>query len=277
MVARRFGQAVKARARVMAGGDPDSVHDLRVATRRLQEIFGFIEPSLPGRPCRRLNRRLRDIRRRFGPIRNVDVMRDLVRRFAERLPRSQARGLASLAARLQNEADALRRSGRGARGGLKVPGLKKRSVALLEDLRLPPTFSAARRGRDVLSARVRKLEEALPRSRTGDAAALHALRIAVKRYRYCLEILEESGACLLRPSLAAARSLQTHLGRLHDIDVLIGLAGEEAAGSSVRRLLPSLRRERAESLRRGREAVEGFDPSKAVSILDEVLAREAAA
>ena len=51
----------------------DAVHDLRVATRRLREALRLFGPWLPGEETRRVRRRLRQITRGLGPVRDQDV------------------------------------------------------------------------------------------------------------------------------------------------------------------------------------------------------------
>ncbi len=51
-------------------------------------------------------------------------------------------------------------------------------------------------------------------------SALHAVRIAAKRLRYLVEVLEEYDVPGSRESLAWLRGLQQHLGDWHDLEVM---------------------------------------------------------
>ncbi|MGH9651341.1 MAG: CHAD domain-containing protein, partial [Terriglobales bacterium] len=59
--------------KVLRGDDPDAIHDLRVASRRLQQVLDLIYP--PPRPgeIRKLRRKIRRCRRTLGEVRNCDV------------------------------------------------------------------------------------------------------------------------------------------------------------------------------------------------------------
>ena len=100
---------------------------------------------------------------------------------------------------------------------------------------------------------VRAVLRARTDTRDGDPEAMHRLRIAIKRYRYALEALTEAGASGLKPAIHAARSLQSDLGSLHDLDVLIEVVRRNAhvpgAGGFLRHLLRRRARQAEKSLR----------------------------
>jgi len=91
-------------------------------------------------------------------------------------------------------------------------------------------------------------------TRDGDPEAMHRVRIAIKRYRYALEALTESGASGLQPAIHAARSLQSDLGGLHDLDVLIEVVRRNThvpgAGGFLRHVLRRRTRQAEKTLRR---------------------------
>ena len=104
----------------------------------------------------------------------------------------------------------------------------------------------------------RGLVQAVLRARTithdGDPESMHRLRIAIKRYRYALEALTGAGASGLRPAIHAARSLQSDLGGLHDLDVLIDVVRRSThvpgAGGFLRHVLRRRTRQAEKTLRR---------------------------
>jgi CHAD domain-containing protein len=54
--------------------DEDAVHDARVATRRLSAALDLLHPVLSGGPRKKFERVLKKLRRRLGPMRDLDVM-----------------------------------------------------------------------------------------------------------------------------------------------------------------------------------------------------------
>src|SRR4030095_5181210 len=83
-------EVMRQRNRVRRGAGQRPVHELRVASRRLQEALEFLAPYLPEAPRRKLYRRARRVRRFLGELRNADVMVDLATDGVGRLARSAA-------------------------------------------------------------------------------------------------------------------------------------------------------------------------------------------
>ncbi len=232
-----------------AGGDPDDaevIHDLRVAARRLALALEVAEvPS-----ARRARRLVRKLGRRLGSLRDADVAIDTAVDLASRLePRVRAR-LAPFVAELVAARQAAGRSARPALGrklyravdaavrqvrrelGRQVgdPPRTPRREAWNEVARLLARFAAAVRN---------------PALEQGDPRELHALRLAIKRLRYAVAIVEP---LLGRPARRADRELgrlQTSLGHHHDLwNLLRRMAASPAAGSEALESL--LRAARAE-------------------------------
>ncbi len=264
-------EVIRRRRDVRLRGDPDSIHDLRVATRRLQEALDIFAPCLPGSARQRLARRSRRIRRQLGGVRNVDVTGRLLERIAGRFDARSRRALAALRAELAAEAATLRRASSGG-GALRVPGIRKRSRAVLAARRAVSAPALLQRGRAVAATHLKALARTRPRALTGRPRPLHRVRIALKHYRYALEILEAGGMAGVRPAIAIARLLQERLGDLHDLDVLIErvrAAPGLRARAAVLRRLRGIRRILAAS---AVSAVGDFDPASERRRLDAAFA-----
>jgi len=237
IVAARGADVLEARRRVLRRGSGASIHDLRVATRRLQAALEVFGPRLPERPRRRLDRRARRIRRHLGQARNARVLQGMLRGLRVQPGSDEGRLMADLIHRLHRSAREL-----SDRDHRPLPGIKHRIRALLRAIDGGPAIPAVpdRAAGASLTDRVEAVARAARVAADGDPESMHRLRIAVKRYRYVLEVLEESGAPSLQPSILAARALQKELGRLHDLDVLIdwvrGSARVPAAAAFLRRL-----------------------------------------
>jgi CHAD domain-containing protein len=242
---------LKARRRVLRGEDGKSVHDLRVATRRLQAALDVFDRYLPATPRKRLDRRARAIRRRLGMQRNARVMLELLRDLRGRLSRREARVAARLEKQMKEAIAGLRRSRR--RKGL--PGIRKRIRAIVRavgDHAEAPAANGPTHGQAVLRA--------CREARHGRPEAMHRLRIAIKRYRYALEVLTDAGRPGLERTIGEARALQGALGRLHDLDVLIEIVRrlEPVPGAAI--LLRRLLRSRSAGAQRVLRLVAGFRP-----------------
>jgi len=59
---------------VLRGDDPDAIHDMRVASRRLQQILDLLYPKPRPQKIRKLWRTIRRDRTIFSSVRNCDVL-----------------------------------------------------------------------------------------------------------------------------------------------------------------------------------------------------------
>jgi CHAD domain-containing protein len=221
IVGRRSRHLMAMRRSAVKRGDPASIHDLRVATRRLQEALDLFAPVLPGRESHRLRRRARRVRRHLAALRDADVVAEIAASFPEARSMLRALALAPMA---------LRTRARAGDGGVRVPGIRKRIASFnrasaLSSPALP--LPASVRGRaaaiEALGRRAAKVETILAGLRIDRKEEAHALRVAVKRYRYTLELLDEAGIARPGAALEEARRVQEALGKVHDLDVLIDL------------------------------------------------------
>lgn len=255
ILVRRARRVLRESRRASRSASRASVHDLRVATRRLEEALEFFDPCLPEEACSRLRRRSRRIRRSLGDLRNADVMVDLLSELRSRLGDREGRSLRTLARELAARAAVLRR--RHQRRG--IPGARRRIRALLEAVHEEADGVLGRRTRTVLSARAREVRGSLRPARGGGAEALHRLRVSIKRHRYALEIAQQAGLAPPGAAIARAREVQESLGRLHDLDVLLGLLVRRG-GAGGRALLPKLRAERRERFAAAQRVLRDFRP-----------------
>jgi len=263
LIGERVKTLLRRRRQARLRGAPDAIHDVRVATRRLQEALKVFAHALPARERERLRRRARSIRRSLAALRDADVLLDLVRRLRAEPGGRAAPGLAALERRLAVRAGRLRRRlGRhhgpaGVSGpGLRIRGVRKRASALLHAAGEPANGLMSRAAVRVIGARARAVRAALRPARSGRAAALHRLRVAIKRYRYCLETLEAWGMTSLEPGIGQARDLQEKLGAIHELDVLIELV----RGTHAIPVLGRLRAERRRLAAAAGASIRAFRP-----------------
>ncbi|MEO6437115.1 MAG: CHAD domain-containing protein, partial [Tepidisphaeraceae bacterium] len=64
--------------------DEKAIHDARVATRRLRAALDLVEPMVTAKAVSPLRKTLRRLRRRLGPLRDLDVMIEHLRTMRER-------------------------------------------------------------------------------------------------------------------------------------------------------------------------------------------------
>ncbi len=214
-------EALAAHVDAARRGDVTGVHQARVATRRLREVVPVLGAGLRGARRGWLRRRLRDLTRALGAVRELDVLLAMI---ADR-PLSGA-----AAARLRDE------------WSEQVAGRRRAPARALRRILDPAALASLHERLDALEA----MREASPDSRWRKAlarqlavradtlrdriertgalyhpGALHDVRIAAKQLRYALELTDETGLARVKPSLRTLKSAQDALGRLHDLDVLL--------------------------------------------------------
>mgnify|MGYP002479298748 CR=1 FL=1 len=216
--------------------DPEFIHQLRVALRRLRSLLRLFAPALPPGFVDDWNEQLRDTANRFGDARDLDVLHEEL--LAPVIPdglheRPGLPRLLEIVARARDDARA--QAARGLDGAgqgrlmlaftLALHTLPSNSLIVAADL---TTFARLQLGR------LRKKA----RRRYGDATSLiptrlHALRIALKQLRYGIEFFAPlfPARALKRYQDTLARA-QTTLGFLNDVDVarerLEAWAGDDA-------------------------------------------------
>jgi len=226
-----------AAARLDDPDDPESLHDFRVAMRRLRTLLRGFRAELADAVSKKPQRRLRDLARRTSAGRDAEVQLAWVRDHRAELPRGSRGGLRWLVARLAARRDRAyasvheelapeyRRIARRLRRALLEVGEGAR-------LRAPPFAVAAAR---VLRSQATTLGQQLGAVRSArDEDAIHGARIAVKRSRYMLEWLASDvpQAALL---VARLRELQDLLGELRDVQVLIVELGDAVVDAAAER------------------------------------------
>ena len=206
-------------------GNAESVHDARIATRRLREVLPLVSAAHPEQ-VQAVATAIRRAGRRLGRVREFDAMREQLDRFEQRFP--DAATAVAVARRTVGEQQARAR---------------RRLIKSLERLRLdrigngalpsPGPFSRLRNRtrafndwsgqlRDRIGARTRDLANAVERSSgVYFPNRAHATRIAAKKLRYAVELADQTGVWRPPRLLRDLRRIQATLGELHDAQVLL--------------------------------------------------------
>jgi CHAD domain-containing protein len=209
-------------------GNEQSLHRARVASRRLRELLPVLQ--LDAETTRKLARRLKKATDRLGVVRELDVLLSLVGDLAAtgRYP----------APALTRVAQAVGDDRRRARGRLLTKSTLtelSRLAAKLEKIerRLEAGGASARPGRTTsrtwqwaMEARIARRASTLSEAMAAAGGMylpdrLHVVRIAAKKLRYALEVSAETIGGQTPADLNHLRRIQSLLGRLHDLQVLI--------------------------------------------------------
>ncbi len=204
-------------------GDGHAVHQARVATRRLREALPVLGAGLGRKRVRKLRRRMRTLTRLFGDVRERDVAM-LMLDARQTDGHIDTNGAARVRAALKDGRDAARTQLTDTLDAHKVSRWLHDVAAFEQDLGEPQSDGGA--WRVVLARRLLKRTDRL-RAAMNEAGVLfvserlHAVRIALKRLRYAVELAAELGGRKLESTLNELKTGQDALGELHDVDVLM--------------------------------------------------------
>lgn len=231
--------------KVLKGEDPDAIHDIRVASRRLQQVLDLLYPRPRPGEIRRLRRKIRRCRRALGEVRNCDV---LLAHVDQKLARKRTANREAWTAldhylrqrRSSSFEQAVRKLSKvnlavfyvhlkdwvtsdGASSGLSAGWRTGRHlpspVSLLSEVPAREPFSA-RVGRE-LERVWQALEAQVAHSHQDPRTpVIHGVRIAAKRVRYLIEVLHALEMQGSGDTVAWFRQLQQHLGNWHDLEIL---------------------------------------------------------
>lgn len=201
---------------------PGSVHQMRVATRRLRVELRMFEQMLPGKTVEQFRKDLRWFGRAMGKVRDLDVCSGNLRAYLQEIPPEQRQQLGGYELYLQ-------RARLEARDKLGELFEDERYSSLLsaftQFLDGAPAPGALRRWRSFrvkdgagkYLARSMKRVRKMGRRTGSDSKArdLHRLRIRAKRLRYELELFTPIYPALSR-LVKGTRALQDMLGAHQD-------------------------------------------------------------
>ncbi|HZV55281.1 MAG TPA: CHAD domain-containing protein [Rhodocyclaceae bacterium] len=200
--------------------DPEYIHQMRVATRRLRAAMRLFAPLLPPGFAEALLTPLREMMARLGAARDLDVLlAEIAAPVMVALPDEPR--LAALAGIITDRRYAARDHAVRLLESHKFGQLLLHIAALLHEAPFidgtgdsPAADFASERLRK-LSRKVRRLAE---QARTDDPVSLHALRIGIKRLRYALEFFAPLARSKARRRLAIKlAAVQGTLGELNDL------------------------------------------------------------
>lgn len=196
-------------------GDPRDAHQARVASRRLAEAL-----AVAGEAARPLQRDVRTIRRALGATRELDVSRLVFDALA-----AERRWPPMACARVRRHLDAerARRAKKAARtlDHLSVGRIRRHIRDVGDHVGDLPARKVSARIRARIAARRARLSQAVRRAGAiYDIDKLHAVRLAVKKLRYTLEIADEAFGRRRAREISRLRASQSLLGELHDLQVL---------------------------------------------------------
>lgn len=230
---RQLDRFMSLEPRVLRGDDPDAIHDMRVASRRLQQVLDLLYPTPRPREIRSLRKKIRRCRRALSEVRNCDVLILRLDRFVTRKRATHRETWTAIQHYLRERRSesferAVGKLGKvnlavfyvHLKGHIAPNGSGPEGRLRLVDFQRPPSLFCERLG-EALGKASHGFETQITRSHSDRRArVIHSVRIAAKRLRYLIEVVREFNVPGSAEMLGWLRTVQQHLGDWHDLEVL---------------------------------------------------------
>ena len=226
-----FARMLDREAGTRSGSDPEDLHGMRVATRRMRAAWRIFGDAFRANRTKRYRTPLRSVASRLGTVRDLDVLIEAAESYRDGQGEHEAHSLAPLIdewrARRDDargllvrelDSDGYRRFVDDFRDFVRTDGAGARALGPIEPHHVRD--NAASR----IQAAFEKVRAYEPVLRWSDVETLHELRIAAKWLRYSLEFVREALGPETGLLIERVVALQDHLGMLHDADVAASLA-----------------------------------------------------
>jgi CHAD domain-containing protein len=228
MIRRQYDEVLAHDPGTRLGNDPEALHKMRVAVRRLRAFLRVARPILDREWTDELRAELKWLGRALGTVRDHDVLLIHIRAQAETLPTGDVAALGLIVEGLERRREASREEMLEA---LSSP----RYLELLGRIELAgeaPRWNGKRRSvQKLAAAEFKKLERAIKGLDPAPSdSELHRVRVRGKRARYAGELAEAAVGKKARRFVERAKDVQDVLGEHQDAVV---------AEERLRELVPS--------------------------------------
>jgi CHAD domain-containing protein len=236
-----------------ANSDPEELHKLRVALRRLRTLFWAYRPLLDEEFDTRQRAVFKYLATSAGSARDWDILLELMKELeVEGLDEpAKERRAAVLATSIETIANADVKH-------MLWTGLKEANQELNTGRKRVPVERFAKKRIDAARSQLKKRIKRALHAKQSDYAAYHEVRKAGKKVRYLLEFFDSDIKPKLRSKVKSLKRLQKRFGALNDVvashDLL--LQGTLPIGDSVaKHALRALDAEQKQRIKAARKAI----------------------
>lgn len=236
----RLEEMILLRTRALDFSDPEGVHDMRVASRRVRSALRDFAPYLHKSKLSASIRQLKEIADKLGAVRDYDVAIIALEKLQTKATPEVSSGLQRIIDAQKAKRDPARKELLRAIGLKAISELKPAFLQAIAPSDPPPTSVKTKPrttrksgasykvfARATLLKRLKELE-GLSTSlyEPQRVKPLHEMRIAAKRLRYALDLFAHCWGESLGVFSRQVAQLQSSLGELHDCDLWIEYFGK---------------------------------------------------
>ena len=224
VLVERFEELCAFRDAALNWSDPEGVHSMRVASRRLRGAVRDFTPYLRKRDLTSIQKQLRSLADALGEVRDQDVGIMALEKIAKHAPADVSTALKEY---IDARMEVRERAREELTSVLDKSALEELAASFRDGVDHATTTTDSditfrKMSQAVILDRLRELEK-LSNSLFDpfEIEALHEMRIAAKRLRYALELFQQCWGSSLGTYARRCARLQTALGDVHDCDVWI--------------------------------------------------------
>lgn len=213
--------------------DPEGVHSMRVASRRLRSAIRDFTPYLRKRALASVLKELKDIADALGEVRDEDVAITALEKMVSHAPSEFAPVLEQF---LDARREVRSRSREELKTILEQTQLKQLEMDFIASIdaatairdHSKPQITFQEMSRVIILARLKELEKlSTGLFQPAEIETLHDMRIAAKRLRYAVELFQQCWRRSIAGYAKRTARIQTALGDVHDCDVWMESVGKE--------------------------------------------------
>lgn len=216
--------------------DPEGVHAMRVASRRLRSALRDFMPYLRKRSLTSVQKRLKNLAGALGEVRDHDVAIMALEEIEKRAPAEVSPALEQFIETRKELRERGREELKTALDKTQLERLQSDFVAAVDAATAtqgpkakpaPQQITYLKMSREVILVRLKELERlSVGLFKPFEVETLHEMRIAAKRLRYAVELFQSCWGRSISTYAKRAARMQNALGDLHDCDVWIESFGE---------------------------------------------------
>jgi CHAD domain-containing protein len=235
----RFEELYELREAALNWDDPEGVHAMRVASRRLRSALRDFAPFLPKRELTSVIKRTRSIADALGEVRDQDVAIQALEKIETQAPPGLSSSFKQLIENCKAIRDEAREELKSILAKSQLKQLKSDFLAGVEEataerktkrIQSPAELEFWKMSRTIILNRLRELEHLSNELfKPFEVESLHEMRIAVKRLRYALELFHQCWPHSVLTDAKRASRIQAALGDVHDCDIWIETLGKSIA------------------------------------------------
>lgn len=213
--------------------DPEGVHSMRVASRRLRSALRDFTPHLRKRALSGVLKELKDIADALGEVRDQDVAIMALEKIVNHAPAELSPALQQFIGARREVRDRAREELKATLEQTELKQLESAFIASVDEATATRDPAKAQitfqeMSRVVILGRLKELEKlSVGLFQPFEIETLHDMRIAAKRLRYAIELFQQCWRRSIAGYAKRTARIQTALGDVHDCDVWMESVGKE--------------------------------------------------